>query len=282
MDFDLTAETQIATILGTVIAIVGLILAIRWQRSKAKKKEDGDRQSQDVSESQNGDQGSSTTGNINIGTLNIIGDGVSKETIESLFNKPIEEQKSIPLQIDETIRDLKEQNQKDEISERSENFSGYDFTTRSVPEQISETGYISKDTAEKLICMRKEWQNGNKSKVIQWLKGLKDGKWSLLSPEVKADVLIFEAEIELKESGNIRRARELADKAQNLIPSQNQNRIRALIAYHEEGPEEAIKVLGNQDDIDSLNLKADFLIELGRVEEAFEILNFGYKSNDDT
>ena len=57
MDFDLTAEAQIATILGTVIAIVGLILAIRWQRSKAKKKEDEDRQIQDVSESQNGESG---------------------------------------------------------------------------------------------------------------------------------------------------------------------------------------------------------------------------------
>ena len=200
-----------------------------------------------------------------------------------MFNKPIEEQKSIPLQIDETIRDIKEQNQKDEISERSENFSEYDITTRSVPEQISElSGYISKDTAEKLICMRKEWQDGNKSKVIQWLKGLKNGKWPLLSPEVKADVLIFEAEIELKENGNITRARELVDTAQSLMPSQNQNRIRALITYHEEGPEEAIKVLDNQDDIDSLNLKADFLIELGHIAEALEILDFEDESNDET
>ena len=272
MDFDLTTGAQIAAILSVVITIW------RWI-SKGRKKEDGDRQNQDVSGSQNVVHqylANEITININNGNSD------TGEAIKSLLNKPTQEQPSIPLQIDETVRDLKEQNQKDEISERSENFSGYDLTTRSVPEQISEIGYISKDTAEKLICMRKEWQDGNKSKVIQWLKGLKSGKWPLLSPEVKADVLIFEAEIELKENGNIRRARELADKARSLMPSQNQNRIRALIAYHEEGPEEAIKVLDNQDDIDSLNLKADFLIELGRVEEAFEILNFGYKSNDDT
>ena len=269
MDFELFS------IIAGIASILGVVFYL-WD--KYKKKREGE-SNQEVSESQNGDRGSSTTGNINIGTLNIIGDGVSKETIESLFNKSIEEQKSIPLHIDETIRDIKEQNQKDEISERSENFSEYDITTRSVPEQISESGYISKDTAEKLICMRKEWQDGNKSKAMQWLKGLRNGKWPLLSPEVKADVLIFEAEIELKENGNITRARELVDKAQSLMPSQNLIRIRAMIVYYEEGPEKAIGLLDNQDDLDSLNLKADFLIELGRVEEAFEILNFGDESD---
>ena len=272
MGFDLTAEAQIATILGTVIAIVGLILAIRWQRSKTKKEEDEDRQNQEIPGSQNTQYTATNMTVINISN----GNSDISEAIKSLLKPPTQEQTPIPLQIDETVSNRKQRNQQDETSE----FLESDFTILEQIRQLSE--YESKDTAEQLICMRKKWQDGNKSEVIQWLKGLKNDKWPLLSPEVKADVLIFEAEIELKENGNIRRARELADEARSLMPSQNQNRIRALIAYHEEGPEEAIKVLGNQDDIDSLNLKADFLIELGRVEEAFEILNFGYKSNDDT
>lgn len=277
MDFDLTTVESIATILGSVIAAVTLALAIWWRRSKAKKKEDGDRQNQEIPGSQNTQYTATNMTVINISN----GNSDTSEAIKSLLKPPAQEQTPIPLQIDETVSNRKQRNQQDETSE----FLESDFTIGSALEQIRQLSeYESKDTAEQLICMRKEWQDGNKSKAMQWLKGLRNGKWPLLSPEVKADVLIFEAEIELKENGNIRRARELADKAQSLMPSQNQNRIRALIAYHEEGPEEAIKVLDNQDDIDidSLNLKADFLIELGRVEEALEILNFGNKSNDDT
>ena len=208
------------------------------------------------------------------------GNSDTSEVIKPLLKKPTEEKTSIPLQTDGTVSDLEERNQKDEISKENNSFSGYDRTERLALEQISQLlGQISESTAELLKRMRREWQKGHKSKVMQWIKGLKNDKWPLLSPEVKADVLIFEAEIELKENGNIRRARELADEARSLMPSQNQNRIRALIAYHEEGPEVAIKVLGNQDDIDSLNLKADFLIELGCVEEAFKILDFGDESN---
>ena len=92
-------------------------------------------------------------------------------------------------------------------------------------------------------------------------------------------MLLLEAVIELEENRDISRARELADKAQSLMPSQNQIRFRTLIVYHESGPEEAIGLLDNQDDIDSLNLKAALLLEIGRVEESLEILDLGDKSN---
>ena len=147
-------------------------------------------------------------------------------------------------------------------------------------EQISQLlGQESKNTAKQLICMRKEWQEGHKSKVMEWLEGLRNGKWHLLSPEVKADVLLFEAGIELDENHDISRARELADEAHILMPSQNQIRIRAWIVCYENGPEEALSVLDNQKDIDSLNLRATFLLMLNRVEEALEVLNFKDESN---
>lgn len=101
MDFDLTAETQIATILGTVIAIVGLILAIRWQRSKKKG---GGRQNQDVSGSQNVAQKIDTTITINIGN------NVTNETITSLLCQlssiiNTQKQPSISLHIDDDVND---------------------------------------------------------------------------------------------------------------------------------------------------------------------------------
>lgn len=149
--------------------------------------------------------------------------------------------------------------------------------------QISQiSGQISEDTVEQLNCMRKAWQEGRTSEVRKWLGSLRNGKWSLLLPEVKADVLLLEAAIELEENRDISRARKLADEAQSLMPSQNQVRFRTMILYHERGPEEAIGLLDNQDDIDSLNLKAALLLEIGRVEESLEILDIGDKSNGET
>ena len=195
-------------------------------------------------------QDGSVTQNANI-IINM-GNNGSREIIESVLNRSqnttnTQEQTSIPLQIDETVSDL-----------------------------------LSKETAGQLKSMRRKWKEGHKSKVMQWLKGLRNDKWPLLSPEVKADVLLFQAGIELEEKRDIGRARELADEARTLMPSQNQIRIRAWIACHEEGPEEALSVLDNQKDIDSLNLRANFLLMLNRVEEALEVLNFEDESNGET
>lgn len=96
MPFDLTTGAQIAAILGTVIAAVSLI----W-RQRSKKKEGGDRQSQDVSGSQNVTQNSIT---INIGN------NVTDETIKSLLcqlpsTTNTQEQPSILLHIDDDVND---------------------------------------------------------------------------------------------------------------------------------------------------------------------------------
>ena len=155
--------------------------------------------------------------------------------------------------------------------------------TSALENQISQlSGQASEDTAEQLKRMRREWQEGHTSKVKQWLESLRNGKWPFLSSEVKADVLLFEAGIELDENRDISRARELADEARTLMPSQNQIRIRAWIVCYEKGPEEAINVLDNQEDIDSLNLRATFLFMLGRFEEGLEILDFEDESNGQT
>ncbi len=155
--------------------------------------------------------------------------------------------------------------------------------TSALENQINQlSGQASEDTAEQLKRMRREWQEGHTSKVKQWLEGLRNGKWPFLSSEVKADVLLFEAGIELDENRDISRARELADEARTLMPSQNQIRIHAWIVCYEKGPEEAVSVLDNQEDIDSLNLRATFLFMLGRFEEGLEILDFEDESNGQT
>lgn len=98
-------------------------------------------------------------------------------------------------------------------------------------------------------------------------------KWRIISPEVKAKVLRFEASLELDIAGDVNRSKQLADEAKDLVPSDNQSRLRALIAYKDAGPKAAIKLLDGQEDVESLNLKAALLLELGRLEECQAILN---------
>ena len=84
---------------------------------------------------------------------------------------------------------------------------------------------------------------------------------------MKAKVLRFEAALELDLTGDVGRAKQLADDALEFAPSDDQARLRSLITRRESGPEEAIKILEGRKDIDSLNLKAAFLLEMGRVQE---------------
>lgn len=133
---------------------------------------------------------------------------------------------------------------------------------------------VSDDTEQYLEDMRQAWREGRKGEAVRWVKDLKDDdtRWPVLSPEVKAKLLRFEASLELDTTGDVSRAKQLADEARTLAPSDNDVRLRALIAYMETGPEAAIDLLTEQEDIDSLNLRAAFLHEMGRINEGRAIL----------
>lgn len=135
---------------------------------------------------------------------------------------------------------------------------------------------MSGDIEGRLSRMRAAWREGRRDEVIEWLKGLEGdlAVRSVLSPQVKAKLLCFKASLELDLTGNVSRARQLADEAQALAPSYNQTRLRALIAYRETGPKAAIELLEDQEDIDSLNFRGLLLLEMGYADESLTILDF--------
>ena len=135
---------------------------------------------------------------------------------------------------------------------------------------------ISGEIEQGLELMRIAWREGRRDEAIKWIKDLRNNetKWQIISPEIKAKLLRFEASLELDTKGNVVRAKKLADEAKTLSPSDSELRLRALIAYYETGPAEAIKLLDGQEDIDSINLRAAFLLEMGRVGECQAMLNF--------
>ena len=143
---------------------------------------------------------------------------------------------------------------------------------------------ISDEIEQHLESMREAWREGRRGEAVKWVKDLRENKtrWRIISPGVKAKVLRFQATLELDITRNVVRARQLADEAGGLYPHDNDSRLRALIAYYEDGPEAALKLLEGQQEVESLNLKAAFLLELGRLEECQAILNFasgGLESN---
>lgn len=132
---------------------------------------------------------------------------------------------------------------------------------------------FSNETERNLQMMRKSWREGRKDEAINWIRALKlKEEWSIISSEVKSKIIRFEASLELDLSEDINIAKRLADEAKNLFPSANDARLRALIAFKEEGVESAVKILNGQEDIDSLNLEAAFLLKLGRIDECSELL----------
>ncbi len=141
---------------------------------------------------------------------------------------------------------------------------------RALANQIDRlASYIRLDTEERLEEIRQAWREGRKGEVLKWLSEQKSyvDRWEVLSPIVKAKILRFEAGLELDRTTNISKAKRLADQAHELSPEDDDSRLRSLIAYRETGPNAAIELLEGKDDIDSINLKAAFLLETGNPEE---------------
>lgn len=135
---------------------------------------------------------------------------------------------------------------------------------------------LSRQTKENLDRMRDAWREGEKVKVLEWIAALKTDatRWSILTAGVKAQVLRFEAGLKLETIGNIDESKQLADEASILDPStQNEARVRALIARFEFGPEKGLSYLEGINDIDALNLRLGLLLELNDKIRCQEILN---------
>lgn len=146
---------------------------------------------------------------------------------------------------------------------------------------------ISKEIEKRFELMLEAWREGRKNETTTWITEIKcdESLWLALSPQIQAKLLRFEAGLELYVRNDISRAEALADEARKLAPSDNEVRLRALIAYRKSGPKVAIDLLSGQNDVDSLNLKAAFFLEMGQVNEcrqALELENVGIEPNAET
>jgi tetratricopeptide (TPR) repeat protein len=126
----------------------------------------------------------------------------------------------------------------------------------------------SEEAERRLEGMREAWREGRRREAVSLLEALKadTATWEAVSPGTKAKVLRFEAGARLHISGDIDWAKRLADEARALSPSDDETRVRALIARAETGPGAAAELLARHRDADSLNLRASLLLEQGDFE----------------
>jgi hypothetical protein len=145
---------------------------------------------------------------------------------------------------------------------------------------------VSEDVEAQLESKLTDWREGRSGEAADWIRNLRGDptKWSVLTSKVKARVLCFEGRMALSLHHDIETAKQLADEAEELFPVVELPRLRAMITYTEEGPEAAIESLEGQDDVNSLNLKAAFLLELGRTTDVLDVLasnDNGSEKNDE-
>jgi hypothetical protein len=126
----------------------------------------------------------------------------------------------------------------------------------------------SEEAERRLGDMRQAWHEGRRREAVSMLETLKSdtATWEAISPGTKAKVLRFEAGARLHISGDVNRAKQLADDARALSPSDDETRVRALIARVETGPGAAAELLAERHDADSVNLRASLLLEQGDFE----------------
>ncbi len=123
--------------------------------------------------------------------------------------------------------------------------------------------------------MRTALREGREAETLDWVSRIKEDRknWSILTPAVKAKILLLEAGLELDITRNVARAKELADEAKVLAPEENQVRLRAHIARRDSGTEAALSLLNGYEDVDSINLRAAFLLDMGHVAKCQALLN---------
>lgn len=175
-----------------------------------------------------------------------------------------------------------------EASVQAENIAGRDInifnfanpvdstTTISILfNQIDKLGEsLSTQAQQQLITLKNNWRTGKRRETLDELQRIRQDRehWAALSKETKAQYLCFEGGIQLHLTGDTHIAKELADQAHALTPTNNEARLHASIAFTEGNLNKAIEILAGSNDLDSLLVQASFYLELGEPVQCLQIL----------
>lgn len=131
------------------------------------------------------------------------------------------------------------------------------------------TSRISADTERALTVARQASLEGRPGEARKWVAETRSdrARWESLTPELRGRIIRFEAGLVLSCENDAGLAEKLAEQARLLSPQSDDSRLRALLVYRQAGARPALDMLAVHEDIDSVNLRAALLLELGRLGE---------------
>jgi hypothetical protein len=132
-------------------------------------------------------------------------------------------------------------------------------------------GRRTKDQVKGLRDMARSGRRSDALKEIQSQKADR-GTWHILSNESKAAFLRLEASILLGMQEDTSDARRLLEEAHQLAPNEDDSRLRACIAFFERDLETAARILEGQEQPESRNLSALFMLLSGHAQDCLERL----------
>ncbi|MBE9119516.1 hypothetical protein IQ269_01545 [Tychonema sp. LEGE 07199] len=127
---------------------------------------------------------------------------------------------------------------------------------------------LSKEKAKQLDAFRELYRQGYLQRAFACLKVLRDDpNWEVFEKPLQAKILQSLSSYILSVEHDIEKAKKLAEQARAILPEGDDTFLQALISYHTQGAEAALRMISSPSSIDIFNLELSLLLELGRTEE---------------
>ena len=127
---------------------------------------------------------------------------------------------------------------------------------------------LSKEKAKQLDKFREFYRQGYLQRAFACLKVLRDDpNWDVFDKPLQAQILQSLSSYILSVEHDIEKAKKLAEQARAILPEGDDTFLQALISYHTQGAEAALRMISSPSSIDIFNLELGLLLELGRTEE---------------
>ena len=165
--------------------------------------------------------------------------------------------------------------QPDVLSIKSSQSLQFDLEAISV-QRLELANELSKSKLERLEDFREQYRQGKRRHALDSICNLYNESqetWKLLDKFARGQILRILALYILNIENDVDKATGIAAKAKENDPEGDDTVLRAILAYHKDGPEAALPIICASSTLDAINLRASLLFELGKFADVVKLLN---------
>jgi nucleoside phosphorylase len=142
------------------------------------------------------------------------------------------------------------------------------FSVDIVNEQLD---LLNNAKIKEIDFIREDWRTGRNRDALNRLHKIKtESEWRFLTSQVRSKVLRLEASLLLAFDKDTQNARTLILESSKEDPGANLDGLRALVAYHENNLDEALRIVGTPSSLDAWNVRLALLVEDKNVRGTIE------------